>query len=658
MLRRTLIVELLVLAFLAVFLIYPIAYIIPGAFSDEEFAVRLVSPQSGPKGALEQLVALNKVAPEQLPAQGTGAFTLPYTVKVFSGTQRAAAERLAKRLNDAGGTAEVVRERQWTLFYFDQALGFTVHSAEGFPYFRLQPHSPTLIESLGNSLLLATLTTIATTLFCLPLAYWFTRFRFPGRGILGGMLLLPLIMPPFVGAIGLQRFLDRYGTLNLLLMKWGALDPARPIDWLGDGGFFGVAAMQVLHLYPILYLNLAAAWANVDPTLEDAARNLGAGEWRVFRSVTFPLLLPGYFAGATLVFVWAFTDLGTPLVFNYLQVIPVKIFDQVSDPQRTNSVAFALVVVTLVVTGVLFFSARWLVSRRAYVSGGKGAVATAPPAAGRGLLVLIYATVSVITFLSALPNVGVILTAFAERWSFTPLPESYTTAYFAEVWGNRVAVTSIRNSLAYSAVSTILDILIGVTIAWLVARRPSWLSGVLEGCAMLPLALPGLVLAFGYLTCFNGWGLGKWSPLLDPTRNPVLLLIIAYAVRRMPYLTRSALAGLQQIAPVLEEAAENLGATRWRVLRTVTMPLIAANLVAGGILTFAYALLEVSDSLMLAREEKFYPITRAILGLLMRPDDGDNIASALAVFAMALLGVCLLTAGLLLGRKMGELFRA
>src|SRR5207302_1704141 len=129
----------------------------------------------------------------------------------------------------------------------------------------------------------------------------------------------------------------------------------------GASGFLGVVLMQVLHLYPILYLNLAAAWANVDPTLEDAARNLGAGEGRVFRTVTFPLLLPGYFAGAALVFVWAFTDLGTPLVFNLRAVVPVQIFDQVSDPQRTNAMAYALVVITLVVTGVLFYAARWLV---------------------------------------------------------------------------------------------------------------------------------------------------------------------------------------------------------------------------------------------------------------------------------------------------------
>jgi len=647
---RILLVELLLFAFLAIFLLYPIFYILPGAASDEVFHVRITSLGDTPQRQLQVVAALGRILPG---APSVQRLSLPHTVKSFPGPQKNSAENLAEQLRGAGADVEVVRERQWTAFYFQQALGFRFEKSASFPYFALAPNSPTLMECLGNSLLLATLTTLATTVLCLPLAYWFSRLTFRGRGLLATLLLVPLIFPPFVGAIGLSRFLDRFGTLNLWLMQMGVLDPGKPIDWLGEGGFIGVVLMQVLHLYPILYLNLAAAWANVDPTLEDAARNLGAGEWRVFRTVTFPLLLPGYFAGATLVFVWAFTDLGTPLVFNYLQVIPVKIFDQVSDPQRTNSVAYALVVVTLLVTGTLFFAARWLVSRRAYVSGGKGAMATAPPAARRGQVVTIYATVLLVTFLAAVPNIGVVITAFSEHWTFTPLPTSFTTAYLREVWTNQIAAMSIRNSLAYSAASMFLDVVLGVTLAWLVARQPGWLTGTLEGVAMIPLALPGLVLAFGYLTCFSGW-----ARFLDPTQSPVFLLIIAYAVRRLPYMTRATLAGLQQIAPVLEEAAENLGAGRLRVLRTVTMPLIAANLIAGCILTFAFALLEVSDSLMLAREEKYYPITRAILGLLMRPDDGDNIASALAVFAMVLLGVLLLAAGLLLGRKMGELFRA
>jgi iron(III) transport system permease protein len=647
---RTLPIELLLLAFLAIFLLYPLAYVIPGAASDTEYEVHLLSFPESAEGKAKVAALLAKAAPSK-----PQAIQLPFTVQSFTVSRNA--EVLAEQLRAAGAGADVVTQRHWTGFYFRQALGFEFARTSSFPFFRVEPNAPFLWECLRNSLLLGFLTTLATTLLCLPLARWLTRYRFPGRGLVAGLLLVPLLMPPFVGGIGLERFLDRFGSLNLVLMKMGLLDPGKPIDWLGEGGFVGVLVMQVLHLYPILYLNLAAAWANIDPTLEDAARNLGASEGQVFRTITFPLLLPGYFAGASLVFVWAFTDLGTPLVFQYRAVIPVQIFDQVSDPQRTNSVAYALVVVTLVVTAVLFYAARWLVNRRAYIGGGKGAVAAAVPAAGKGRTWLIYTTVFVITFLAVLPHLGVVLTAFAERWSFSPLPQSYTTAYWHEVWSNRVSALSIRNSVSYSLASTLIDLVLGVTLAWLVTRRPSWLTGLLDGLATLPLALPGLVLAFGYLTCYSKWNFGP-AAFLDPVQNPVPLLIIAYAVRRLPYVTRSAQAGLQQIAPVLEEAAENLGASRWRVVRTVTLPLIAANLVAGAVLTFAFAVLEVSDSLMLAREEKYFPITRAIIGLLMRPDDGDQIASALAVFAMALLGASLLVAGLALGRKMGEMFRA
>jgi iron(III) transport system permease protein len=650
----TWIVGLLLLAFLAVFLIYPLAYVVPGSASDETYDVQLTALGETPEQTAKVLALLGP-----LPAGTPGkpqAFNLPLVVRTFP--NRAAADDLAGKLTSAGARAQVITRREWTPFYFQQALGFQLTTSSVFPFLEVIPTSPFLWECLRNSLLVAVITTVATTLVCLPLARWFTRYRFRGQGLLAGLLLVPLILPPFVGAIGLERLLARFGTLNLWLMQLGLLDPGRPIDWLGGSGFAGVAIMQVLHLYPILYLSLAAAWANVDPTLEDAARNLGAGEWRVFRTVTFPLLLPGYFAGATIVFVWAFTDLGTPLVFNCRAVIPVQIFDQVSDPQRNNATAYALVVITLAVTLILFYLARWAVGRQDYVGIGKGAVASAVPAAGGRRTLLIYAAVLGLTCLAVLPTVGMVLTAFAGRWNFAPLPQAYTLDHMRDVWANRVSSLSIRNSVFYSACSTALDLLLGLTLAWLVARRPSWLTGLLDGLATLPLALPGLVLAFGYLTCYSKWDLGGWGRFLNPYVNPVPLLIVAYAVRRLPYLTRTTLAGLQQIPPVLEEAAENLGAGRWLVLRTVTLPLITAQILAGAILTFAFAVLEVSDSLMLAREEKDFPITRAIIGLLMRPDDGDNIASALAVFAMALLFVALLAASLALGRKMGELFRA
>jgi iron(III) transport system permease protein len=213
-----------------------------------------------------------------------------------------------------------------------------------------------------------------------------------------------------------------------------------------------------------------------------------------------------------------------------------------------------------------------------------------------------------------------------------------------------LTVTSIRNSLFLSSLSTVVDIVVGIGVAFLLARTRMPGKQVLDVLTMLPLAVPGIIIAFGYVAGFSG-------TFLDVRVNPIPLLIFGYAVRRLPYMVRAAYAGLQQTSATLEEAAQNVGASPTTTLRRITLPLVFSNLVAGGILCFSFAMLEVSDSLILAVEERYYPITKAIYALLGRPD-GPYIASALGVLGMLLLMVSLFLAGKFLGRRMGELFRA
>ena len=203
--------------------------------------------------------------------------------------------------------------------------------------------------------------------------------------------------------------------------------------------------------------------------------------------------------------------------------------------------------------------------------------------------------------------------------------------------------------------STVFDALLGVGIAYVIVRTTLPGRQVLDALAMLPLAVPGLVLAFGYLAMTQD---GQFFSFLNPIKNPTPLLIIAYSVRRLPYMVRSAAAGYQQTSATLEEAAQNLGCPPWRSLWRVTLPLIAANLLAGGLLTFSFAMLEVSDSLLLAQKQQNYPITKAIYELFQLLGTGRGLASALGVWAMVFLGVTILGASLLLGKKMGALFRA
>ncbi len=196
-------------------------------------------------------------------------------------------------------------------------------------FFSLMLQSPVQQRALLNSFELGIVTTILTTIISLPIAFVLVRYEFIGKGLLSGLMLVPMVMPPFVGAIGMKQMFARFGSINLLLMDLGFIDT--PIDFFGGGGFWGVVILEALHLYPIMYLNIAAALANVDPSLEESARNVGASGFRLFRTVTFPLMLPGYFAGAIIVFIWAFTDLGTPLIFEFREVVAVQIFNMATD---------------------------------------------------------------------------------------------------------------------------------------------------------------------------------------------------------------------------------------------------------------------------------------------------------------------------------------
>jgi iron(III) transport system permease protein len=532
-------------------------------------------------------------------------------------------------------------------------LGYVFSNAfftsEGFSlvFIKLMFSSPNNTIILANSVNLGLAVTLFTTLLSLPLALLLVRYNFPGKGLLNGLILIPMVLPPFVGAIGMRQLLARFGSINLLLLDLGVIN--QPIDWLGGGSFWGVVILEALHLYPIMYLNLAAALANVDPSLEEAARNMGANSFKLFRTVTFPLMLPGYFAGAIIVFIWAFTDLGTPLVFDYREVVAVQIFNMVTDLHQ-NPMGYAFVVVVIALTLFFFYLSKRILGGGRYEMLGRGHVASAARPASAAITVIAYAVVLGISALALIPHLGVLLTSVTSRWFLSVLPSEYTVQFYKNVFSHDLALLSIKNSLLLSSLSTIIDIVLGITIAYLLARKRVPGRSVLDALAMLPLALPGLVLAFGYVAAFSA------TPL-DARVNPVPLLVIAYAVRRLPYMVRAAYAGFQQTSVALEEASINLGASPMKTFFQITMPLIFANLIAGAVLSFSFAMLEVSDSLILASKERYYPITKAIYALLGRIADGPYIASAMGILGLLLLAGSLFIAGRFFGRRMGELFR-
>ncbi|MFN9124517.1 MAG: ABC transporter permease [bacterium] len=543
---------------------------------------------------------------------------------------------------------------------------------------------PVLRDGLVNAFGIACGTTVLALLIALPLAMLSARTTFRGKAFLSTLILAPLILPPFVGAIGMRQLLGREGAVNALLLDAHLI--SSPIDFLGQGGFFLVIVLEAIALYPILYLNLVAAIANLDPSMEEAATNVGAGKWKRFFRVTLPLIRPGLFAGGTIVFVWSFTELGTPLMLEFTKTTPVQIFNGIKEMEASRQ-PYALTAVMLGATVLAYAIGKLLL-------GGKGHAMLAKASAGAGykplsgaragLAALLFA---VIGFVAILPHLGVIGTALASngQWYGTLLPTSLTESHFYEAISHPLAAGSIQNSLVFAGIATMINVVVGLFVARLLIRGTVRGRALLDSLVMLPLAVPGLVFAFGLVAASLRWpfdgtppeflakifsilpaGMEAWltnAPLkpfgdiLGPTPNPVPFLILAYAVRRLPYVVRSAAAGLEQTSVALEEAAFNAGASRWRVTRKIVLPLLAANLAAGAILAFCFAMLEVSDSLILAQRVGDYPITKAIFTLAERLGDGPGVASALGVWAMAFLGVALATAAALVGKKAGAAFR-
>jgi len=519
--------------------------------------------------------------------------------------------------------------------------------------------NPIYAEGLLNSLKLGVGTTTLGLLIAMPLAWLAHRFDFPGKTLWTALVLVPMVLPPFVGAIGFQQILGQYGALNALF-GLGA------VDWLGRGRYWGVIILQALALYPILFLNITAALANVDPAMEEAAENLGCAGWKKFRRITLPLIMPGLFAGGILVFIWSFTELGTPLIMNYSRCAPVQIYDALKEI-GSNPFPYALVFVLLASSVTLYGISRRVFGRHAHAMTGKGMAAFVARRLTGWRSVAAMLPFFAVSALAILPHVGVILTSFAVpgSWYRTLLPAKWTAAHYLEALSYDMTISAIRNSLVFSTLAVALNLALGMAIAFVVVRSDIRGRGLLDALSMTPLAVPGLVMAFGYLSISSmlsnlEWVRESkfWQAVFDVRINPTLFLVVAYAVRRLPYVVRAAVAGLQQTSVALEESAANLGARPLTTVRRITLPLIMANLIAGGLLAFAFSMLEVSDSLMLAQRADFYPITKTIYELFQLIGTGRYVASALGVWAMLFLGVTILGSSLLLGKKLGTLFRA
>ncbi len=531
--------------------------------------------------------------------------------------------------------------------FFDYQQGLTL------AYIKIIFKNPVYLEGLFNSFTMGIGSTLLGLIIAVPLAYLFNGYDFWGKRFFSSLVLLPIMLPPFVGANGVLQLLGTYGSLNTFLIKIGLMNIEQPFDWLGAFPMISIIVMNALSLYPILYLNIVASLANIDPTLSEAAENLGCKGFHKFLHITFPLIRPGVFAGCTIVFIWAFTELGVPLMFNYNRITSVQIYNGLKEIGG-NPFPYALVAVMFMFSATFYLLGKKLFEKHNYemlAKASHGHICKQLNFWGNLGCIFLF---SLITLLALAPHVTVVLFSFAADWYKSIFPSIWTIDNYIAALGNSLTIPSIQNSLIYASFATILSALLGIGIAFVVVRTKLPGRQLLDTCSMMPLAVPGLVMAFGFVAMSQE---GRLFACLNPVKNPTILLIISYAIRKLPLMVRSSVAGLQQISPTYEEAAQNLGCSSLKAIRKITLPLITANLMAGAILVFSQAMLEVSDSLILAQKQAFYPITKSIYELLNLLGNGTFLSCALGVWAMTFLAVTIIGASILLGKSFGAIFK-
>jgi iron(III) transport system permease protein len=541
----------------------------------------------------------------------------------------------------------------WPIWEIIQGGFFNIDGKFTLGFFRIIFENNTYIKGLLHAIGSGLLSTLLTLAIALPLAYFSHKYDFPFKKLLTTIILLPIMLPPFVGAIGVQQIFGSYGILNSILLKWGVITPTHAIDWLGQYKFLGMILMNAFSLYPVLYLNIVASLTNIDPAMEEAAANLGCTGIKRFFKITLPLIMPGVFAGSTLVFIWAFTELGVPLIFDYNTITSVQIYFGLKDI-GSNPFPYALVAVMLCFSVFFYVVGKGFLGCQNFATVSK-ATHTATSSKPSWIYQLILSGIfTSITLAALLPHITVILKSCAMDWYNSLLPNAWTCKNYETALGHPLTIPSIQNSLVYSSCATLITLFLGTSIAFVVVRTKFPCRGIIDALSMLPVAVPGLVTAFGYLAMSQ---VGRPFAFLNSIANPTILLIVAYSIRRLPFMVRSAVAGFQQISVTYEEAAQCFGCPPLKATLKITIPLISANLIAGALLVFSQSMLGVSDSMILAQKQQFYPITKAIYELVHMLGDGPFLACALGVWAMTFLAVTIIGASVIMGKSFGSIFR-
>ena len=447
---------------------------------------------------------------------------------------------------------------------------------------------PTFTRAITNTLKVGFLVGILSTLIGLLFAYvevYVRMGKFTG-GLFNVVSMLPVVSPPFVLSLSMIMLFGKAGIITRFLLK---------IYDNSVYGFWGIAIVQTLTFFPVCYMMLKGLLKNIDPSLEEAARDMGASRWKVFTSVTFPLLLPGLGNAFLVTFIESIADFANPMIIGgSYDTLATTIYLQITGAYDKAGAA-AMAVVLLCITLAMFVVQKYYLERKT--------AATLTGKASRGRMLITDRSVKVpLTVLCSLVAIFVIMMylcvpigAFFPTWGYKFFP--LTGKWFKLVFTRYHGFQAFRDSFLLSLISAPITALLSMIISYLVVKRKFKSKGFIEAVSMLAMAVPGTVLGVGYIRGFSG-GLFH-SGFMQGLYGTGLILIIVFVVRSLPTGTRSGISALRQIDKSIEESAYDMGADSFRVVMTVTLPLIKDSFLSGLVTSFVRSITAISAIILL-----------------------------------------------------------
>ena len=488
---------------------------------------------------------------------------------------------------------------------------------------------PATYQALKNSLIIAAMSTIGSTIVGTFFAWLVTRTDLPHKKFMKAMFLVPFMLPSFIGAMAWKMLLSpNAGFINHFFMQHlGFTGPIFNIY-----SYLGISLVEVMYLFPFVFIQVCGALERMDPTLEESARISGAGLFTITRKITIPLVLPSILSGALLIMLYSMAHFGTVAVLgieNGIYNIPTLIYERIHqsggsfDAIRTGTVLATVLVISAAL--IIWAQRKILGSGHYQIIGGKSFRPMELKLRGLRMPMMIFCFLY-IGFTIVLPTVVIFLVGSLKTYGLSFSPENLSLDNFKFIlFEYAVTRDAIVNSVTLGFTAAIITMFAGVMISYVIVKMKVRGKGILEFLGMLPFSVPGSVIALGVILAWSGqFGVNFY--------NTVWIILLAYIARYMAFSLKANSAALEQVHDSLVEASRACGATMWQSLKDIVLPLVKPGMLAAFFLIFLPSLRELTVSIML-----YAPTTRTIgVAIYTLNEDGETVISA-ALAAIALI---------------------